>query len=56
MIWDISDISSIMEAPMLVHTSEFGEIDQVQWSTKQKEWIAYISGSFLHVLKVGLCS
>jgi WD repeat-containing protein 68 len=51
LIWDIQQIPQSVEDPILAYTSE-GEINQVQWSCTQPDWIAICYNTFLEILRV----
>jgi WD repeat-containing protein 68 len=51
LIWDIQQMPRAIEDPILAYTAE-GEINQVQWSTTQPDWIAICFNNFLEILRV----
>ena len=51
LIWDIQQIPRAIEDPILAYTAE-GEINQVQWSCTQPDWIAICYNNFLEILRV----
>jgi len=51
LIWDIQQIPRAIEDPILAYTAD-GEINQVQWSCTQPDWIAICYNNFLEILRV----
>ncbi len=51
LIWDIQQMPKAIEDPILAYTAE-GEINQVQWSTTQPDWIAICFNNSLEILRV----
>eukprot|EP00794_Sanderia_malayensis_P006355 gene6355-7083_t len=51
LIWDIQQMPSAIEDPILAYTAE-GEINQIQWASNQPDWIAICYGSHLEILRV----
>ncbi|CAF4542394.1 unnamed protein product, partial [Rotaria sp. Silwood2] len=51
LIWDIQQMPKTIEDPILAYTAD-GEINQVQWSTTQPDWIAICFNNFLEILRV----
>ena len=51
LIWDIQQMPKTIEDPILAYTAE-GEINQVQWSTTQPDWIAICFNNSLEILRV----
>ena len=51
LIWDISTMQKITDTPVM-HLEADGEIDAVQWSALQPEWIAAAVGDKAHLLRV----
>jgi WD repeat-containing protein 68 len=54
LIWDLSSISQPMEAnldPILAYTAG-AEINQLQWSSTQPDWVAIAFSSKLQILRV----
>ena len=51
LIWDIQQMPRAIEDPILAYTAD-GEINQVQWSTTQPDWIAICFNNFLEILRV----
>ena len=51
LIWDIQQMPRAIEDPILAYTAE-GEINQVQWSTTQPDWIAICFNNILEILRV----
>lgn len=51
LIWDIQQMPRAIEDPILAYTAE-GEINQVQWSTTQPDWIGICFNNFLEILRV----
>jgi WD repeat-containing protein 68 len=51
LIWDIQQIPRAIEDPILAYTAE-GEINQVQWSSTQPDWIGICYNNFLEILRV----
>ena len=51
LIWDIQQMPKAIEDPILAYSAE-GEINQVQWSTTQPDWIAICFNNFLEILRV----
>ncbi|XP_027719105.1 DDB1- and CUL4-associated factor 7-like [Vombatus ursinus] len=50
-IWDIQQTSCAVEDPILTYTAK-GEINNVQWSASQPDWIAICYKNFLELLRV----
>ncbi|KAI8479558.1 DDB1- and CUL4-associated factor 7-like isoform X1 [Branchiostoma floridae] len=51
LIWDIQQMPRAIEDPILAYTAE-GEINQVQWSSSQPDWIAICYNRCLEILRV----
>lgn len=51
LIWDIQQMSRAIEDPILAYTAG-GEINQIQWSSTQPDWIAICYNSCLEILRV----
>lgn len=51
LIWDISSMSKTIEEPILFYQAE-AEVNQIQWSTTQPDWISIAFGSKLQILRV----
>jgi len=51
LIWDIQQMPKAIEDPILAYTAD-GEINQVQWSTTQPDWIAICFNNSLEILRV----
>ena len=51
LIWDIQQMPRAIEDPILAYTAG-GEINQIQWSSTQPDWIAICYGSCLEILRV----
>lgn len=51
LIWDIQQMPRAIEDPILAYTAE-GEINQVQWSAVQPDWIAICYNHCLEILRV----
>jgi len=51
LIWDLSSMPKPIDEPMLAYTAE-AEVNQLQWSTTQPDWIAIAYGSKLQILRV----
>jgi len=51
LIWDLSAMPKPIEDPILSYSAE-AEINQMQWSSGQPDWIAAAFGSKLQILRV----
>jgi len=51
LIWDLSAMPKTIEDPILSYSAE-AEINQLQWSSGQPDWIAVGFGSKLQILRV----
>jgi len=51
LIWDLSILPKPVEDPILAYTAE-GEINQLQWSSSQSDWIAIAFNSQIQILRV----
>jgi WD repeat-containing protein 68 len=51
LIWDIQHIPRAIEDPILAYTAD-GEINQVQWSCTQPDWISICYNNYLEILRV----
>ncbi|PRP86320.1 hypothetical protein PROFUN_05461 [Planoprotostelium fungivorum] len=51
LIWDLSQLPNSIEEPALAYTAE-AEINQLQWSTSQPDWISIAYGPKLQILRV----
>eukprot|EP01112_Ceratiomyxa_fruticulosa_P009799 TRINITY_DN2572_c0_g1_i1.p1 TRINITY_DN2572_c0_g1~~TRINITY_DN2572_c0_g1_i1.p1 ORF type:complete len:328 (+),score=67.04 TRINITY_DN2572_c0_g1_i1:165-1148(+) len=51
LIWDLSQMPKPVEDPILAYQAE-AEINQLQWSTLQPDWIAIAFGSKMQILRV----
>ena len=51
LIWDIQQMPRAIEDPILAYTAG-GEINQIQWSSTQPDWIAICYNSCLEILRV----
>eukprot|EP01090_Pellita_catalonica_P013125 TRINITY_DN3045_c0_g2_i1.p1 TRINITY_DN3045_c0_g2~~TRINITY_DN3045_c0_g2_i1.p1 ORF type:complete len:251 (+),score=44.49 TRINITY_DN3045_c0_g2_i1:44-754(+) len=51
LIWDLSSMPKPIEEPILAYRAQ-GEVNQLQWSTAQPEWISIAFGSTLQILRV----
>eukprot|EP01100_Stratorugosa_tubuloviscum_P009618 TRINITY_DN402_c0_g2_i1.p1 TRINITY_DN402_c0_g2~~TRINITY_DN402_c0_g2_i1.p1 ORF type:complete len:331 (-),score=131.87 TRINITY_DN402_c0_g2_i1:80-1072(-) len=51
LIWDLSGLPKPIEEPILAYNAE-GEINQLQWSSTQVDWIAIAFDSKLEILRV----
>ncbi|MNF13801.1 hypothetical protein D3C80_2157710 [compost metagenome] len=51
MVWDLSNIPQNIDEPILAYNAK-GEINQVQWSMEQMDWVALTHNSTLEVLRV----
>jgi len=51
LIWNIASVPKPIEGPMLAYNAE-AEINQLQWSSTQPDWIAIAFGSKLQILRV----
>lgn len=51
LIWDIQSMPRAIEDPILAYTAA-GEINQIQWSSTQPDWIAICYNSSMEILRV----
>lgn len=51
LIWDIQSMPRAIEDPILAYTAS-GEINQIQWSSTQPDWIAICYNNSLEILRV----
>ncbi len=51
LIWDIQPMPQPIEVPILAYAAE-GEINQVQWSSSQPDWISICYKDHLEILRV----
>lgn len=51
LIWDLQSMPKAIEEPILAYAAE-GEINQLNWSTSQPEWIAIAFTNKLQILRV----
>jgi hypothetical protein len=51
LIWDIQQMPRAIEDPILAYTAA-GEINQIQWSSTQPDWIAICYNNCLEILRV----
>jgi len=51
LIWDIQPMPQPIEVPILAYAAE-GEINQVQWSSTQSDWIAICYRDNVEILRV----
>ena len=51
LIWDIQQMPQPIEVPILAYSAQ-GEINQVQWSTNQSDWIAICFRDNVEMLRV----
>eukprot|EP01103_Thecamoeba_quadrilineata_P002258 TRINITY_DN12245_c0_g1_i1.p1 TRINITY_DN12245_c0_g1~~TRINITY_DN12245_c0_g1_i1.p1 ORF type:complete len:327 (+),score=36.42 TRINITY_DN12245_c0_g1_i1:75-1055(+) len=51
LIWDISALPKPIEDPILAYNAD-GEINQLQWSATQTDWISIAFGNNLQILRV----
>ena len=51
LIWDIQQMPQPIEVPILAYSAH-GEINQVQWSTNQSDWIAICFRDNVEILRV----
>lgn len=51
LIWDIQSMPRAIEDPILAYTAA-GEINQIQWSSTQPDWIAICYNNCLEILRV----
>ena len=51
LIWDIQPMPQPIEVPILAYTAE-GEINQVQWSATQPDWISICYKDSVEILRV----
>ena len=51
LIWDIQPMPQPIEVPILAYIAE-GEINQVQWSSTQSDWIAICYRDNVEILRV----
>ncbi|THD21636.1 WD repeat-containing protein 68 [Fasciola hepatica] len=51
LIWDIQSMPRAIEDPILAYTAA-GEINQIQWSSTQPDWIAICYNSAMEILRV----
>ncbi|VDP20134.1 unnamed protein product [Schistosoma margrebowiei] len=51
LIWDIQSMPRAIEDPILAYTAA-GEINQIQWSSTQPDWIAICYNNSLEILRV----
>lgn len=51
LIWDLSQMPKPIEEPILAYEAE-AEINQLQWSSTQPDWISIAFGSKLQILRV----
>ena len=51
LIWDIQQMPRAIEDPILAYTAG-GEINQIQWSSTQPDWIAICYNNCLEILRV----
>lgn len=51
LIWDIQQMPRAIEDPILAYTAA-GEINCVQWSATQPDWIAICYNQSLEILRV----
>jgi WD repeat-containing protein 68 len=50
-IWDLSTMPKPIEDPILAYSAE-SEVNQLQWSSSQPDWIAITFGSKMQILRV----
>lgn len=51
LIWDLSSMPKPIEEPILAYTAE-AEINQLQWSSSQPDWISIAYANKLQILRV----
>jgi len=51
LIWDIQPMPQAIEVPILAYSAE-GEINQVQWSSSQSDWICICYRDNVEILRV----
>lgn len=51
LIWDLQHMSRTIEDPILAYKAE-AEINQIQWSISQPDWIAICYNKSLEILRV----
>eukprot|EP01098_Paradermamoeba_levis_P003769 TRINITY_DN1673_c0_g3_i1.p1 TRINITY_DN1673_c0_g3~~TRINITY_DN1673_c0_g3_i1.p1 ORF type:complete len:373 (-),score=103.21 TRINITY_DN1673_c0_g3_i1:202-1185(-) len=51
LIWDLSPLPKKIEDPILAYNAE-GEVNQLQWSSTQPDWVAIAFGQKLQILRV----
>lgn len=51
LIWDIQQMPRAIEDPILAYTAA-GEINQIQWSTTQPDWISISYNNCMEILRV----
>ena len=51
LIWDIQQMTQTIEVPILAYMAQT-EINQVQWSISQSDWIAICFKDNLEILRV----
>lgn len=51
LIWDIQQMPRAIEDPILAYTAS-GEINQIQWSTTQPDWISISYNNCMEILRV----
>lgn len=52
LIWDIKQMSRVIEDPILAYTAAEGEVNQIQWGATQPDWIAICYNNALEILRV----
>jgi WD repeat-containing protein 68 len=51
LIWDLSVLPNPIEDPILAYTAD-AEVNQLQWSAAQPDWISIAFGSKMQILRV----
>eukprot|EP00824_Muranothrix_gubernata_P014288 TRINITY_DN29620_c0_g1_i1.p1 TRINITY_DN29620_c0_g1~~TRINITY_DN29620_c0_g1_i1.p1 ORF type:complete len:386 (-),score=79.33 TRINITY_DN29620_c0_g1_i1:72-1070(-) len=51
LIWDLSQMPKPIDDPILAYTAE-AEVNQLQWSSAQPDWVAIAFGTKLQILRV----
>ena len=51
LIWDIQQMPRAIEDPILAYTAG-GEINQIQWSSTQPDWISICYNNCMEILRV----
>lgn len=51
LIWDLKPLPKPIEEPILAYNAE-SEVNQLQWSTAQPNWISIAFGSKMQILRV----